>query len=256
MGTVFQHGAKDSVSASRASTRAARSEADERSSKRPAWGKILLIALILAALAAAWRYTPLAEFLTLERINRFARVVRETRWAPIALVIAYTPAAMLMFPRALLTLLAIIAFGLWAGIGYAAAGILLAAVFLYCAGRTMKYQVVRRLAGEKLEPVRRVLRNHGIMAIFALNMVPAPPFAIQSAIAGACRVPIWHYVLGSILGMAPGLLAWTAFGGQIVRAMRDPAEIHWWVVALVIVLFSFFTWLVRRWFARHSAESR
>jgi phospholipase D1/2 len=233
---------------------AAKRKADKRSRKRPAWGKILLITLILAALGAAWRYTPLAEFLTLERINRFARVVRETRWAPIVLVIAYTPAAVLMFPRVLLTLLAIVAFGLWAGIGYAAAGILLAAICLYYAGRVMRYDVVRRLAGDKLEPVRRVLRNHGIMAIFALNMVPAPPFAVQGAIAGACRVPIWHYVLGSILGMAPGLLAWTAFGGQIVRAMRDPSEIHWWVVAVVIALFSFFTWLVRRWFARHSAE--
>jgi phospholipase D1/2 len=241
------------VSASHAS-HPARRKAGKQSRKGPAWGKILLITLILAAFGAAWRYTPLAEFLTLERINQFARAVRETRWAPIALVIAYTPAAVLMFPRPLLTLLGIIAFGLWAGIGYAAAGVLLAALVLYYAGRMMKYEVVRRLAGEKLEPVRRVLRNHGIMAIFALNMVPAPPFAVQGAIAGACRVPIWHYVLGSILGMAPSLLAWSAFGGQIVRALQDPAEIRWWVVALVIALFSFFTWLVRRWFARHSAE--
>jgi phospholipase D1/2 len=241
------------VSVSHAS-QPAKSKANKRSRKSPAWGKILLITLILAALGAAWRYTPLAEFLTLERINRFARVVRETGWAPVALVIAYTPAAVLMFPRPLLTLLGIIAFGLWAGIGYAAAGILLAALVLYYAGRMMRYEVVRRLAGEKLEPVRRVLRNHGIMAIFALNMVPAPPFAVQGAIAGACRVPIWHYVLGSILGMAPGLLAWSAFGSQIVRALRDPAEIRWWVVAVVIALFGYFTWLVRRWFARHSAE--
>jgi uncharacterized membrane protein YdjX (TVP38/TMEM64 family) len=159
-----------------------------------------------------------------------------------------------MFPRPLLTLLGIVAFGLWAGIGYAAAGILLAAVLLYYAGRTMGYDRVRHLAGAKLEPVRRVLRNHGIMAIFALNMVPAPPFSVQSAIAGACRVPIWHYVLGSILGMAPSLLAWTAFGGQIVRALRDPGEIRWWVIALVIAVFGFFTWLVRRWVARYSNE--
>ena len=229
-------------------------KAHRQSGRRPAWGKILFITLALAALGAAWRYTPLADYLTLDKINRAARVVRETRWAPIAFVLAYTPAAVLMFPRALLTLLGIVAFGLWAGIGYAAAGILLAAVLLYYAGRTLRYERVRRLAGEKLEPVRRVLRNHGIMAIFALNMVPAPPFAVQSAIAGACRVPVWHYVLGSILGMAPGLLAWTAFGGQIVRALRDPSEIRWWVIALVIAIFGFFMWLVRRWVSRYSNE--
>ena len=222
--------------------------------KHPAWGKILFITLALAALGAAWRYTPLADYLTLDRVNRVARVVKETPWAPIALIIAYTPAAVLMFPRPLLTLVAIIAFGLWAGIAYAAAGILLAAMVLYFVGRRMKYGTIRKLAGEKLEPVRRVLRNHGIVAIFALNMVPAPPFAVQGAMAGAFKVPVWHYVAGSILGMAPSLLAWTVFGGQIVRALRDPSEIRWWVIALVIALFSLFTWLTRRWFARHAAE--
>jgi phospholipase D1/2 len=226
--------------------------APQQARSRPAWGKILLITLILAALGAAWRYTPLAELLTLDRINRVARIVRATWWAPIAVVFAYTPAAVLMFPRALLTLVSIIAFGLWAGIGYAAAGILLAAVALYYAGRTMEYQTVQRLTGDKIEPIRKVLREHGVMAIFALNMVPAPPFSVQSAIAGACRVPVWHYVLGSILGMLPSLLTWTVFGGQIVRALRDPSEISWLVVAIAIVVFGFFTWLVRRWVRRYS----
>jgi len=244
------------VSARRAAAASKPAVGGKRSGKRPAWGKILLITLALAALGAAWRYTPLADFLTFDRIRGVARIVRESRWAPIALVIAYTPAAVLMFPRPLLTLVSVIAFGLWAGIGYAAAGILLAALVLYFAGRRMKYATVRRMAGEKLEPVRRVLRNHGIMAIFALNMVPAPPFAVQGVIAGACRVPVWHYVVGSILGMAPGLLAWTVFGRQLVRALRDPSEISWWAIAAVIALFGFFTWLFRRWFARHSAEGK
>jgi phospholipase D1/2 len=226
--------------------------APQQARSRPAWGKILLITLILAALGAAWRYTPLAELLTLDRINRVARIVRATWWAPIAVVFAYTPAAVLMFPRALLTLVSIIAFGLWAGIGYAAAGILLAAVALYYAGRTMEYQTVQRLTGDRIEPIRKVLREHGVMAIFALNMVPAPPFSVQSAIAGACRVPVWHYVLGSILGMLPSLLTWTVFGGQIVRALRDPAEISWLVVGIAIVVFGFFTWLVQRWVRRYS----
>jgi phospholipase D1/2 len=172
------------------------------------------------------------------------------------LVAAYTPAAVLMFPRALLTLVAIIAFGLWAGIAYAAAGILVAALAVYYAGRTMKYQTVQRIAGEKLEPVRKVLRTHGVMAIFALNLVPAPPFAVQGAIAGACRVPAWDYLWGSILGMAPGLLTWTVFGGQVVRALRDPSEISWWVVAAAIVLFSVFTWYVRCWFAQQSVADQ
>src|SRR5437016_2813465 len=70
--------------------------------QRPAWGKIVAAALVLVALAALWRYTPVSQFLTAERLVAWARVVRATRWAPLALVLAYTPAAFLMFPRPLL----------------------------------------------------------------------------------------------------------------------------------------------------------
>ena len=156
-----QAGATGSVSGGQAfKTNIAKGQ--QQSRKSPAWGKILFITLALAALGAAWRYTPLADYLTLDKINRVARVVKETRWAPIALVAAYTPAAVLMFPRPLLTLVAIIAFGLWAGIAYAAAGILLAALALYFAGRRMKYERIRRLAGERLEPVRGTRRDQPI----------------------------------------------------------------------------------------------
>ena len=44
--------------------------------QRPAWGKIAAAALVLAALAAVWRFTPLAEYVTAERISGWARVVR------------------------------------------------------------------------------------------------------------------------------------------------------------------------------------
>ncbi len=46
--------------------------------RRRAWAAVLLAALVIAGLAAAWRFTPLAEYLTAERINGWARVVRET----------------------------------------------------------------------------------------------------------------------------------------------------------------------------------
>ena len=43
---------------------------------------------------------------------------------------------------------------------------------------------MRQLAGEKFDPAIKVLKNHGVIAIFALNVMPAPPFAVQGLIAG------------------------------------------------------------------------
>src|SRR5688572_3607655 len=66
--------------------------------RRPAWGKIILILGVAAALGAAWRYTPLAELITPQRLTEWSKVARRTPWAPFALVFAYVPAVLVMFP--------------------------------------------------------------------------------------------------------------------------------------------------------------
>jgi phospholipase D1/2 len=219
-----------------------------RKRRRPPWYKIALFTLVLAGLAAAWRYTPLKEVITSENITAWARVVRELWWAPVALVVAYTPAAVLMVPRPVLTLFAVLAFGVWLGLAYATAGVMAAALATYYAGRVMPEKKVRRLAGEALAPAVKVLRKHGVLAIFALNQVPVPPFAVQGLIAGGIRVNVWHYALGSFLGLVPTLAAWTVFGDQIARALEEPSDISWWAIAAVIAVLAAFTYFVRRWF--------
>ena len=216
------------------------------------WRKIAIAAVVLAVLAGAWRYTPLKELLTAENIRAWARAVRELWWTPIALMLAYTPASVVMIPRPILTLFAIVAFGVWLGLAYAAAGIMVAAMATYYAGRFMSEKRVRRFAGEALEPAVKVLRNHGIVAIFALNQVPVPPFAVQGLIAGGIRVNAWHYALGSFLGILPALGAWTIFGDQVAAALEGSGKISWWLIALGIIVLAGITYLVRRWFAKHS----
>ena len=217
---------------------------------KPAWGKLAIGAAVLVLLALAWRFTPLSELASRENALSWSRAAGETPWAPVAVILAYTPAALFMLPRPFLTLLTIVAFGRWLGLAYSAAGILLAAMATYYAGRMMRRQTVVRVAGEKFEEAGKVLREHGVIAVFASNMVPVPPFAVQGVIAGAMRIPVWQYVAGSILGMAPGLLAATVFAGELRAALEDPSKISWWVLGAVALAFGVFIWLVRRWFAK------
>jgi uncharacterized membrane protein YdjX (TVP38/TMEM64 family) len=220
------------------------------SGRKPAWGKLALAAVVLVLLALAWRFTPLSELASRENALSWSRAARETPWAPVAVILAYTPAALFMLPRPFLTLLTIVAFGRWLGLAYSAAGILLAAMATYYSGRMMRRETVVRVAGGKFEEAGKVLRKHGVIAIFASNMVPVPPFAVQGIIAGAIRIRAWQYLLGSILGMAPGLLAATVFAGELRAALEDPSTLSWWVIAAVAVVFVAFVWAVQRWFAR------
>ena len=81
---------------------------------------------------------------------------------PLAVMAAYTPACVSMFPRPLITLFAVLAFGPWLGFAYGITGILLAAAATYAVGARMPETTVKRLAGEKLNGVTDVLRRRGL----------------------------------------------------------------------------------------------
>ena len=146
--------------------------------------------------------------------------MRDTWWAPIALVAAYTPAAFVLLPRPLLTLVSVMTFGVLFGLLYSTTGVLLAALVTYYCGRALPKETLQRLAGDALEPAGKLLREHGVLAVFGSNMLPTPPFVVQNMIAGAVRIRLWKFMLGTFLALLPGMVAWTVFGDQIQRDAR------------------------------------
>jgi len=227
----------------------------EAGKARPKWQIILGVMIAVAVMTAAWKYTPLAQLADPDVIIKAAREFGSRPWAPIVVMLAYTPACVTMFPRPLITLFAIVAFGAWAGFGYALAGIVIAALATYLGGRLAGRARVRRLAGPKLNRVSEILRKRGLLAMTAVRLVPVAPFAVIGLVAGAIRVRVWHVALGTAIGNAPGTLATTVFGDQLQAALRDPSTINYWLVGAVLLLFAVAILLFRRWFFGRSHES-
>jgi uncharacterized membrane protein YdjX (TVP38/TMEM64 family) len=161
----------------------------------------------------------------------------------------FTPACLVMFPRPLITLAAVIAFGPAPGFFYSLLGIVASSVVTYSIGRRLRRDTVRRLAGEKLDRMADVLKKHGLLAMTLLRLVPIAPFAIESIVAGAVRMKLWHVALGTALGLIPGTLATTVFGDQIETALSG-GSFNWWVVGGVAALLGAGIWAVNRWFRR------
>jgi len=216
---------------------------------RPAWGRLAFFAALIAAMAALWRFTPLAELAGADHVIAWARAFGATWWAPIVVMISYTPAAFVMFPRPLITLAAVIAFGPWLGFLYSLVGIVAAAVVTFFAGRRMRRDTVRRLAGARIERMVGVLRRHGLLAMSLLRLVPIAPFFVVGLVAGAVRLKLWHLAAGTAIGMLPGTLAATIFGDQIEHALSG-GSINWWLVGGCAALLGGGAYLVKRWFAK------
>jgi phosphatidylserine/phosphatidylglycerophosphate/cardiolipin synthase-like enzyme/uncharacterized membrane protein YdjX (TVP38/TMEM64 family) len=216
------------------------------------WLKIAMTVLIVAGLTAMWQFTPLGAAFTPERVTAWAQAFADRPWAPLIVLAAFTPAAIVMFPRPLITLFAVVAFGPWLGFAYSMTGILISALVTYWLGTRMDRSTVRRLAGPRLNRMLEVLRRRGLLAITALRLVPLAPFTIEGIVAGAIRISLRDFALGTALGMLPGTLAATVFGDQLQIALRDPSEVNLWIVGGVVVALTTATLLVRRWLVAQS----
>jgi len=215
--------------------------------RRPAWGKLAALALVIAALTAAWRYTPLYEYITGPRLVEWARAVREHPASAILLVLAYVPTAFVMLPRPVLTLIGVIAFGPWLGFAYAMTGVLLSALVTYYIGRFVRPERVRRIAGDHFDRVRQLFAEHGFAAMFAVRVAPLAPFIVGSVLAGAARVNVVEYSAATVLGMAPGLLATSVFGSEISSALEGHSGLNYGIIAAAVLTLALVAWLAARW---------
>lgn len=213
----------------------------------PAWGKAAAFVGVLIGLTALWRFTPLSELLEPRRITGWAQEFGDKWWAPLVAILAYSPAAMTMFPRPLITLFAVVAFGPWFGFLYAMTGIELAAWLTYVGGERMQRDTVRRMAGSKLNHVIEVMRRRGLLAMTALRLVPLAPFAVEGLVAGAVGVKLWHFMLGTAIGILPGTLAATIFGNELQAAFGGSGQVNYWLIAGALTFMVVATLLVRRW---------
>ena len=230
-----------------------RISATSEETTRPAWSKIALFALAVLLLTAVWRYTPLAHVVTAGNTIAWAKEFGSQWWAPWVVMLVYTPACFVMFPRPLITLAGVVAFGPWLGFFYALAGIVFSAIVTYYVGKRMRRDTVRRIAGAKLDKMVEVLKEHGLLAMTLLRLVPLAPFAVEGIVAGAVRLKLWHLAVGTAIGMVPGSLVTTVFGDQLESALSG-GRFNWWIVggcAAALVTGMFF---VKRWFTRMAAR--
>ena len=114
------------------------------------------------------------------------------------------------------------AFGPLLGPAYALAGSLLAAAVTFAIGRALGRDWVRRLATRRVMAFNRRLNRHGLLAMTVLRLFPVAPFTVVNLIAGASDIRARDYMLGSLIGMSPGIILMTLFGDRLGAWLRQP----------------------------------
>jgi uncharacterized membrane protein YdjX (TVP38/TMEM64 family) len=91
---------------------------------------------------------------------------------------------------------------------------------------------VERLAGSRLERLSRRLAQRGILAIITVRIVPVAPFAVLNLFAGASHLRLRDFLIGTLIGMLPGVVAMAIFAEGLLSLIGQ-ADLR--AVALVLV---------------------
>lgn len=212
------------------------------------------VALTLV-LTAVWKFTPLSEVVTVERSVEWVEAFSSTWWAPIAILLAFTPASFVMFPRQAIIIAAAIAFGPINGWLLSIAGVIVAALVGWLVGRQMNEARVRRWAGPKFEPTAKLLRKRGLVAVMALRVLPVAPFTVESIVAGALRLKWTDLALGTVFGMAPGMLGTSYIGDQVGAAISSGRQFNPWILAAAVLWTVSVSVFAKYWFGRLAKET-
>lgn len=203
------------------------------------------LAAALVGLAVAWSASPLRQWLDADRIVGGLQQLGAT-FGPVAAVLGFALASILVVPLGFLTLVALVAFGPWLGMATTFAGALLGAMASYGLGHLLGNPVLQKLGGERVNTVSRRLAERGLLAVIAVRIVPIAPFAIVNMVAGASHIRLRDMVLGTALGMAPGTVVMAFFVDQIVAAFRQPGPLAAAIVLGLLALAGVGGWAARR----------
>jgi len=183
---------------------------------------LLLLLCVMAALAAAWKWSSLRSWLDIELMVASLQRLGQT-FGLLAAVGAFALAVTLAIPATLLALVTLVAFGPWIGFACAMTGALIGAGLSYGLGRGLGREAVQKLAGERVNLLSQRLANRGVLAVIVVRLVPIAPFAIVNMVAGASHIRLRDMLLGTFVGMLPSLLAMMIFMDQIVAAVKQPS---------------------------------
>lgn len=124
--------------------------------------------------------------------------------------------------------------GPWFGMLYSFIGVLSGAAIYYTLGlllhgsrRVGKFRAVRS-AKEKLEKIK----PYGTWAVAITRMVPTGPFLVVNFVTGAVGFTPGQFLVGSLIGLLPGVVALSLFGEAVRNVFTDPnlVSVTWFVV--------------------------
>jgi uncharacterized membrane protein YdjX (TVP38/TMEM64 family) len=181
-------------------------------------GQFFVLALLVAAIAAAWRWRREFDPLALTAIIRGSPV------APLVFLGLHIIASLTFVPRSLLGVVAGLVFGMWWGLVWAAAGSVIGAMAGFLLARYVHTSLFERAQWRRFGAILDRVERGGWRVVAMFRLVPVIPHSLSNYALGLTRLRLGDYALGSLLGQLPLTIAAVDLGAAGERAMRGAPD--------------------------------
>jgi uncharacterized membrane protein YdjX (TVP38/TMEM64 family) len=124
-------------------------------------------------------------------------------------------------------------FGTAAGTPLALAGVTLAALTQMAVARRLAGEHRGRLLPRRTKRIENFLTENGAVAVMESRIVPLVPYGVVNYSAGLTHLSYRDMALGTVIGAAPKVFAYTALGGSLGN-LTSPEAIT--AIALLVIL--------------------
>lgn len=185
--------------------------------------RLIVFAIVAVALLLLWYFTPVSEIANVETLEPYFEQIAGSGWAPVAIPLVFAAASIVFFPVTILIALTGMTLGPVTGFLCATAGCLGSAALAFAAGALMGEKGLRRIMGRRLNRMSQSAAEKGVLSIVGLRLLPVAPFTAVNLIAGASHVRFGDFMIGTVLGMMPGIVLMTALGDRLREVWHNPS---------------------------------
>ena len=177
--------------------------------------KILNLIGISAALFFILEFVPFSVRYQAAQLAEEIMAWRSHPGAPILTVILFIISGIAMVPLLAMILATAVTFAPTAAFAIALVGTMASAWFSYWLGGRFGGDRVALVSNRWLRKVKDKIAQGGWLTVAVARMVPIAPFTAVNLVAGSIKLPLKDFLLGTLAGTMPGLLAMTLLAGPI-----------------------------------------
>ena len=203
--------------------------------------------LTLIALAATWKWSPLAGYLDIDAMSEWIGSLSNNRLMPLIVVALYVLGGLVVFPVTVMVAITAVLFPPLIALALSVAGAMMSASVVYWIGRALGRDFVKKVAGKRINQLSRGLARQGLLTVTIIRFIPVAPFTVVNLVAGASHIGFRDYFIGTLIGMTPGFIAITLFTESLLSFLFKPTLLNIAILAgITAAALVLLVWIKRR----------